>query len=225
MLLYITKNVKKLRFKKRGYMGHKCFISFKKEDNDYKNQLVELFAREDIIDKTLDRVIDSENGDYIMQVLRNDYLQDSTVTLCLIGAHSSENEGFDWLGRHKNYFIIRELQASLYNGTGNTRNGVLGVVLPEMYDQVYRGSYTCITCGGNHYYVNVNDNTTIREFSQNYYIKPHDGCAWSEEERYCILVKWDDFIKDPEKYVNQAFDKRSQAIAQKVKVRAEHSGM
>ena len=62
-------------------MGHKCFVSFKKEDNYYKKELVKLFKEEDIIDKTLDRVIDSQNGDYIMQVIRDDYLKDSTVTI------------------------------------------------------------------------------------------------------------------------------------------------
>lgn len=41
-------------------MGHKCFVSFKKEDIYYKEKLVTLFSKEDIIDKTLDKVIDSE---------------------------------------------------------------------------------------------------------------------------------------------------------------------
>ncbi len=202
-------------------MGHKCFVSFKKEDLDYKNELVELFEKEDIIDKTLDREIQSEDGDYIMQVIRADYLKDSTVTICLIGTHSSENEGYDYWGRHKNYFIIRELQASLYNGKNNTRNGVLGVVTPEMYDRVYKGNYSCSACGYSHNYVDVDDNTVIREFSQNYYIEPHEGCSWTEEQRYCILVKWDDFIKNPEKYVNQAYSKRTDPIAKKVIVRAK----
>lgn len=31
-------------------MGHKCFISYKKEDKTYKNYLVELFAGQDVID-------------------------------------------------------------------------------------------------------------------------------------------------------------------------------
>lgn len=202
-------------------MGHKCFVSYKKEDNYYKKELVKLFKEEDIIDKTLDRVIDSQNGDYIMQVIRDDYLKDSTVTICLIGAHSSENEGYDYLGRPKNYFIIRELQASLYNGKNNTRNGILGVVTPEMYDSIYKGSYSCSECGGNHNWVKMDDDTVIREFSQNYYIEPHDGCAWNEEQRYCVLVKWDDFVKNPEKYVNQAYDKRTASIASKIIVRAK----
>lgn len=37
--------------------------------------------------------------------------------------------------------------------------------------------------------------------------------------RYCILVKWDDFVENPEKYVNAAYDKRTAPIAEKVKVR------
>ena len=202
-------------------MGHKCFVSFKKEDIDYKKELVELFAKEDIIDKTLDREIQSEDGDYIMQVIREDYLKDSTVTISLIGTHSSENEGYDLWGRHKNYFIMHELQASLYNGKNNTRNGILGVVAPEMHDRIYKGSYSCSTCGCSHNYVNVDDDTVVREFSQNYYIEPHEGCSWTEDQRYCILVKWDDFIKNPEKYVNQAYNKRTEPIANKLTVRVK----
>ena len=30
-------------------MGHKCFVSFKKEDIYYKEKLVTLFSKEDII--------------------------------------------------------------------------------------------------------------------------------------------------------------------------------
>ncbi|MGP1505534.1 MAG: TIR domain-containing protein [Eggerthia catenaformis] len=200
-------------------MGHKCFVSFKKEDQAYRNALDNLLDESDLINKGLDRVIDSSDGDYIMQVIRNDYLKDSTVTIFLIGKHSSENEGYDYQWRDKNYFIKRELQASMYNGKGNIRNGILGVVLPNMYDSVYHGSYECSTCGHMHQYVNFNDSTVIREFSKNYYIEPHFGCGWSEDERYCIAVKWEDFIKNPEKYVNRAFDKRTEDIASKIKIK------
>lgn len=200
-------------------MGHKCFISYKKEDKVYKNKLVDLFSEEDIIDKSLDKVIESEDGNYIMKVIREQYLSDSTVTIFMIGSHSSENEGYDDKGRAHNYFIQRELQASLYNGKDNTRNGILGVVLPDMIDQIFKGKYTCNSCGNEHNYVKIDDSTVIREFSANYYIEPHDGCAWSENERYCVLVKWDDFISNPENYVNTAFDKRTSSVADKVKIR------
>ena len=154
-----------------------------------------------------------------MQTIRQDYLKDSTVTVFLIGIHSSENEGYDYMGRRKNYFIERELQASLYNGRGNTRNGILGVVLPEMYDRIYKGALPCLVCGKTHSTVDIDDSTVIREFSKNYYIEPHSGCSWTEDERYCVLVKWDDFVVNPELYVDMAFDKRSREIVNKVKIR------
>lgn len=200
-------------------MGHKCFISFKKEDQWYRDKIDNLFASSDLINKGLDRVIDSDDGEYIMKIIRQDYLTDSTVTIFLIGSHSSENEGYDYMLRRKNYFIEHELQASLYDGAGNTRNGILGVVLPEMYDQIYKGTHQCIICGNMHNTVVIDDSTVIREFSANYYIEPHSGCAWSENERYCVLTKWDNFISAPEGYVNAAFDKRTSEIASKVKVR------
>lgn len=198
-------------------MGHKCFISYKKEDITYRDTLLKLFSSADVINKSLDRTINSNNGDYIMQVIRQDYLRDSTVTIFLIGQHSSENEGYDWNG-DKNYFIKRELQASLYNGSGNTRNGVLGIVLPNMYDAVYHGTYTCSTCGSTHNWVAMSDEIAIREFTVNYYIKPHSGCAWSEDDRYCVLAKWDDFVANPEYYVECAFQKRFSEVAKKVKI-------
>lgn len=199
-------------------MGHKCFISYKKEDIDFKNQLSKIIEKNDIIDKSLDRIIDSYNGDYIMQTIRENYLSDSTVTLFLIGVNSSEQEGRDYLGREKNYFLQKELQASLFNGKGNTRNGIVGLVLPSMYDTVYKGNYTCTTCGGNHNLVNIDDSTVIREFSKNYYIEPHNGCAWNDEERYCILVRWDEFFKNSEYYIQLAFDKRFSEISKKTRI-------
>ena len=100
-------------------MGHKCFISFKTQDSEYKKYIQENLEI-DMIDKSLDKAIDSDNEDYIMRKIREDYLSDSTVTIFLIGQDSAEN---NWLQNQT--YIKRELQASLYNGPGNTKNGVL----------------------------------------------------------------------------------------------------
>jgi hypothetical protein len=148
-----------------------------------------------------------------MRKIREDYLSDSTVTIFLIGKRSYEN-----LGEEEQIFIKRELQASLYDGKANSKNGILGVVLPDMYDSIYKGSYSCIKCGGSHNHVSINNSTVIKEFSYNYYI-PNDKCSWSEDDRYCVLVKWDDFKSEPEKYIDLAFDKRKSEISSKTKVR------
>lgn len=197
---------------------HKCFISYKNEDAWYKNKISEVISKENLIDKSLKERIDSDNPEYIMRKIREEYLSDSTVTIFLIGEHSSENEGRDDDGYDINYYIEKELQASLYDGKNNTRNGILGVVLPSMEDKIFKGSYTCNICGNNHNSVYINDDTVIREFSYNYYIKPHTGCAWSEDERYCVICTWEQFYDKAKDWVEKAFSKREEDIANKVKV-------
>jgi len=196
-------------------VGHKCFISFKTEDIDYKKYIQDNLNI-DMIDKSLNEAINSEDEDYIMRKIREDYLADSTVTICLIGTKSAENTP-----NENQSYIKRELQASLYNSSENSRNGILGIVLPSMTDSVYKGTYSCEICGEEHSYVDINNSTTIREFNYNYYIPKNSGCCWTEDDRYCVLAKWDDFKNNPEKYIEKAFDKRSEPIADKVKVYPE----
>jgi len=193
-------------------MARKCFISFKTEDIAYK-EAIQNNPLIDIVDKSLDDPIDSQDEDYIMQKIRQDYLSDSTVTIHLIGSKSAEN-----LGGYEQRFIKRELQGSLYDGENNSRSGILGVVLPHVYNQIYQGGAYCASCGGQISYININDTTTVKEFNQNYYI-PHAKCHYSEDDRYCVLVKWEDFVNNPNEYIEQAFSKREHAIANKVKVR------
>lgn len=112
-------------------MSHNCFISFKKEDYKYKESILNKLGSERIQGKALDRWIESDDIDYVMQVIRNEYMKNTSVTIFLIGEHSSEKEGTDIYG-DKNAFIKRELQATLYDGKGFSRSGLLGVVLPSM---------------------------------------------------------------------------------------------
>ena len=48
-------------------MAHKCFISYKKEDKYYREEIDKLFNERDVINKGLDKVINSDDGDYIMK--------------------------------------------------------------------------------------------------------------------------------------------------------------
>lgn len=203
--------------KKDEETDHKCYISFKREDQSYKEKIQEWVDDDKInmIDKSLNTPIDSDDEDYIMKKIREDYLSDSTVTIFLIGSHSAEV-----LGKEEQKYIKRELQASLYDGKGgNSRNGILGVVLPSMYGAVFKRRYVCSECGRYHNTVCIDDSTVIKEFHANYYLNNHGKCAYWEDDRYCVLVKWDDFEKNPSEYINKAFAKRFQPIANEVVVR------
>lgn len=191
-------------------MGHKCFISFKTEDVIFKEK-IQTELNIDMIDKSLNQPINSEDEDYIMKKIREDHLADSTITIFLIGTKSAEES-------KENEYIKRELQASLYSGKNNSKNGILGVVLPSMYNTIFLGEAHCSECNGIHNIVKLNDTTCIREFWKNYYIEPKK-CAWKKDDRYCVLVKWSSFKNNPQKYIDQAFEKRSQPIAKKTTVK------
>jgi len=165
------------------------------------------------IDKSLSVPIDSDDQDYIMRRIRSDYLYDSTVTVLLIGTYGAEDRG-----ALEQYYIKKELQASLYNGEVHSKSGILGVVLPDMKSTVFQGQHNCWQCDGMHNTVKVNYSTTIREFSYNYYI-PHEKCAWADEHRYCVLTDWETFKSDPNTWIDSAYDKRFARIASKTKVR------
>src|SRR4051794_3491643 len=98
---------------------------------DYKSE-IQSWSHLDYVDKSLNEPINSFDQDYILRTIRSKYLSDSTVTVFLIGAQSAEA-----LGQTEQYYVKKELQASLYHGIGNTKNGILGVVLPSMQDSIY----------------------------------------------------------------------------------------
>ena len=193
-------------------MARKCFISFKTEDEKYKIE-IQKNPLIDIIDYSLDESINADDEDYIIRKLREDFISKATVLIHLIGKRSGEI-----LGHDEQKYIKRELQAALFDGEYNTKSGILGIVLPVMYDNIFGETIICPNCNNTHKIVNINNYTTIKEFSYNYYI-PNDKCAWEYDDHYCVLAKWDDFIKNPDIYIEAAYDKRSQAISYKTKVR------
>ena len=77
--------------------------------------------------------------------------------------------------------------------------------------------YTCPVCQQRHACIAIDDSTVVKEFSTNYYI-PNGKCAYWDEDRYCVLVSWEEFARTPELQIEAAFLKRDQPIANKVKV-------
>ena len=75
----------------------------------------------------------------------------------------------------------------------------------------------------------INDYTTIREFSQNYYLDHiQEGCknAFEENGRFCVLVRYSTFMNDPDRYIDEAFDKTQDEISNRVHWRdIQHRGL
>jgi len=105
-------------------MSHKCFISYHAADKDAVDSFCEKFEgsfiRRGI--KMEDDIIDSENTDYVMRRIRELYLQDSTVTIALIGKCTWARRFVDW-----------EIQASLRQPKDAYPNGLVAIQLWQSY--------------------------------------------------------------------------------------------
>jgi len=190
----------------------KCYLSFKTEAFAYKENFFENL-KVDLVDKSLHDATNFENENYIKLKIREDYLWDSTVTRRLIGSVYAEM--CRWEAKK---FIMLELQSSLYHSESNTQNEILGDVLPSIYEKINSGSGICSNCGNSHTYESMSKNSIVKEFSYNYYVS-HNKRYWTEDYRFCVLVKWKDFGNDTEKSIGQAFRKRAHLISLKTKGR------
>lgn len=113
---------------------HKVFISYH-HDNDqwYKEELlrfneeIELF--EDCSVHTGD-IDDSLSGERIRQIIRDEYLGESTVTILLVGTETKNR-----------WHIDCELKSSMINGQKNKKSGILVILLPSTNCTYYTANH------------------------------------------------------------------------------------
>lgn len=103
---------------------HRVFVSYYHvEDQNYRERFEILFA--DIHDIMVSESV--EIGDIdptlsterVRQIIRDQYLRDSTVTVVLVGAHTWQRKFVDW-----------EIGSSIRDTRNSSRSGLLGILLP-----------------------------------------------------------------------------------------------
>ena len=101
---------------------HKVFISFHEQDIKYKKEFVRKMGK-----RMIDRSVDTGNIDdtglktaTVRQKIRDEYIQDATITIVLIGPRTWQRKHVDW-----------EIGSSLRKTKKNSRCGLLGILLPN----------------------------------------------------------------------------------------------
>lgn len=104
---------------------HKVFISYHhKNDQRYKDQLVALGQRNKTFINPFVQtgdVHDNLGAEHIRKIIRDTWLQDSTVTIVLVGTETNKRKYVDW-----------EIYSSMYEGKINKKSGILVVTLPTI---------------------------------------------------------------------------------------------
>ena len=108
---------------------HKVFLSYHHyNDQHYKELLVKMaHGHEIFIDKSVDTgdVDDSLSDERIREIIRDEYLRDSTVTIVLVGWDTRRRKHVDW-----------EIYSSMFDGKVNKKSGILVVNLPGTSDWI-----------------------------------------------------------------------------------------
>ena len=112
----------------KAYTRRRCFISYHHADETEVQAFIQEFDHDG--DVFISRgigasmpgdVIDSEDRDYIMRRVREEYLNTSTVTICMVGKCTWARRYVDW-----------EIAASLRNTANSRRNGLMAITLPSV---------------------------------------------------------------------------------------------
>jgi hypothetical protein len=114
-----------MKYAFKGTPRHNVFVSYHHSNGDqlYRDAFEKLFAEthEVIISKSV-QIGDLDpalSTDTIRQRIRDEYLQESTVTVVLIGPETWKRKHVDW-----------EIGSSIRRTEYNSRSGLLGIILP-----------------------------------------------------------------------------------------------
>ncbi|MED1790629.1 MULTISPECIES: TIR domain-containing protein [Brevibacillus] len=102
-------------------MARKVFVSYHHANDQTKADYLRTTYGADntLIDRSLKDAYDTVDNDEILKLVRTYHLNDSTVTIVLIGSDTANRKWVDW-----------EIYSSLRPYGSRTRNGLLGIYLP-----------------------------------------------------------------------------------------------
>ena len=113
---------------------HKVFISYHQaNDGSYKESLLVLNRDYDLfIDASVDTggIDDTLPDQRIREIIRDDYLRDSTVTIVLVGLETKKRKHVDW-----------EIYSSMFDGAVNKKSGILVIQLPQTECTAYTAAH------------------------------------------------------------------------------------
>ena len=154
---------------------HKVFVSYyHHDDQHYKEALVKWAEDNDVfINGSVDigDIDDDLDDQEIREIIRDEYLRDTSVTVVLVGPNTRHRKHVDW-----------EIYSSMYDGKINKKSGIIVILLPST--------------GNSHCHIPYsNEKSTIYPEIKNW---THLDHRWEYESRYPELPERiiDNLMKD-----------------------------
>jgi hypothetical protein len=156
----------------------------------------------------------SKLDDQTIQDKLYDRIYDSTLTIVLISPNMrdvNKPQKHQWIPQEISYSLREQSRTNSRGQSIKSRtNGLLAIVLPNrngsysyFLDQCFDCHHSCITYKTNFLFEILRDNSF--NIKKPNFINCKNGMKiYDGDASYIVYVKWDDFAKDPEKYINKA---------------------
>lgn len=218
-------------------MGHKIFVSYKYADNDVKQISNDIWSIDTVrtyVDKlseyiadTSDHIYKGENdGEDLSQLseeaiwnkLKN-RIYDSTLTIIMLSSgmreiyHDDKDQWIPW----EISYSLKEISRKNINGDPITSssNALLAIIVPDRQGKYDYYTYRKNCCTDGCRFLNTGILFEIMRKNMFNLKSPNkktcddNSTVYYGDSSYITSVKWDDFIKDPEAYIQKAYDIQS----------------
>lgn len=192
---------------------HKVFISYHHENDQwYKNYLSKIAEQYEIfIDKSVELgdINEECSDETIRQEIRDEFLQDSTVTIVLVGLETKNRKHIDW-----------EIWSSMYDGKMNKKSGILVIQLPETLPQYFHAGH-----GKDEKELYKSQNwvtVSNEEYDRRYPYVPQRIMDSVKKNVAISIVQWTDVINDSQKQSSFPTLKKLVDLANRDKVNCDY---
>ena len=199
-------------------MSRKVFLSFRYSDGHlYKEELVKKFNNSDDIINCSEEVNRSNMSEETIKKYLYDKLRNTSVTIVLL-TPKAINHQKDYFG-NINDWIYDEVRYSLEDRENNRCNGLIAVYTPEVEKIIIDRQTDTIV-------INDFDNIVRKNMfniKSNYKHCSTPNRYDSDLDHYCSLVSWNNFVSNPNYYIDKAIYKRENKEQYDLKVRIQNN--
>ena len=214
-------------------MGHKVFVSYKYADHNVKNISGNILIHDTVrtyVNELEKYISDSSEHIYkgeednedlsklseatIWEKLKNK-IYDSSLTIIMISAGMREEkpDKDQWIPWEISYSLKETSRRNKNGGSVTSRsNALLAIVLPDVNGSYEYYTYNKSCCNTGCRVLKTDCLFDIIKKNMFNIKEPNtDNCGdgsivYHGESCYITSVKWEDFVKKPEKYINQSYD-------------------
>lgn len=122
-----------LLFEAQTPVKRRCFISYHHADEQEVQTFLETYSTAEVFThralglEMANDIVDSNDTNYVMRRIREQYMQNTSITVVMVGQNTWKRRYVDW-----------EIAASLRNGFANPANALLGIKLPSYAHGIQR---------------------------------------------------------------------------------------